>query len=67
MFRKNYESPLTVYQRVEVESAFCGASSDVTNPNKDSGRIEEHSVNTDFIGDFSVNGWDTDPTGSSTK
>lgn len=61
MFRKNYESPLTVYQRVEVESAFCGASSEVTNPNKDNGRIEEHSTFTDFSGNFSDGGWDSEP------
>ena len=51
---------------VEVESAFCGSSSEVTNPNKDSGRIEEHSINIDFGGDFS-SGWDTDPTTTATK
>ena len=63
MFRKNYESPLTVYQRVEVESAFCGASSVVTNP--ESCGIEEHEINSGFDGDFFDNGngrWDTDPT-----
>ena len=51
---------------VEVESAFCGASSEVTNPDKASGRIDEHSINTDFGGDFSESGsesgWDIDPT-----
>ena len=48
---------------VEVESAFCGSSSEVTNPNKtDSGRIDEHSINSGFGGDFSESGWDTDPT-----
>ena len=47
---------------VEVESAFCGASSEVTNPDKASGRIDEHSVNTGFGGDFSGSEWDPDPT-----
>ena len=47
---------------VEVESAFCGASSNVTNPDKESGRIDEHSINTDFGGDFSGSEWTTDPT-----
>ena len=50
-----------------MESAFCGASSDVTNPDKASGRIDEHEINTDFIGDFSGSSWDTDPTSSPTK
>ena len=50
---------------VEVESAFCGASSEVTNPDKEgSGRIDEHSTNTGFGGDFSSSGWDPDPTES---
>ena len=66
MPRKNYEAPSTRYQMVEVESAFCCSSSEVTNPNKDSGRIEEHSINIDFGGDFS-SGWDTDPTTTATK
>lgn len=44
---------------VEVESAFCGSSSEVTNPNEDYGRIGEHSINTEFGGDFSESGWDT--------
>ena len=51
---------------VEVESAFCGASSNVTNPDNANGRIDEHSINTDFGGDFSESGsesgWDIDPT-----
>lgn len=51
---------------VEVESAFCGASSEVTNPDKTSGRIDEHSINIDFGGDFS-SGWDPDPTTTATK
>ena len=49
---------------VEVESAFCGSSSTVTNPNEDYGRIGEHSINTEFAGDFSESGWD-DPTSQS--
>ena len=52
---------------VEVESAFCGASSEVTNPNKDNGRIGEHSISTGFGGDFSESGWDTDPTTTTTR
>ena len=48
---------------VEVESAFCGSSSTVTNPDdNENGRIVEHSINTAFGGDFSGSEWDTDPT-----
>ena len=64
MPRKNYEAPSTRCQMVEVESAFCGSSSEVTNPNEDYGRIGEHSINTEFAGDFSESGWD-DPTSQS--
>ena len=62
MKRKNYLSPSTFRSRIEVESAFCGASSEVTNSNKDSGRIDEHSINDGFGGDFSGLEWNTDPT-----
>ena len=62
MKRKNYLSPSTFRSRIEVESAFCGASSEVTNPNEDYGRIDEHSINDGFGGDFSGLEWDTDPT-----
>ena len=67
MPRKNYESPSTRYQMVEVESAFCGSSSTVTNPDNTNGRIGEHSISTGFGGDFSESGWDTDPTIPATK
>ena len=62
MKRKNYLSPSTFRSRIEVESAFCGASSTVTNPDNANGRIEEQSINTGFGGDFSGLEWDTDPT-----
>ena len=60
MKRHEYLSPRTSRSRIEVESAFCGASSEVTNPNKNGG-IDEHSINTDFGGDFSESGWDINP------
>ena len=62
MKRKNYLSPSTFRSRIEVESAFCGASSEVTNPDNANGRIGEQSINTGFGGDFIDSGWDTDPT-----
>ena len=52
---------------VEVESAFCGASSEVTNPGPTPAGINEHSINDGFGGDFSGSGWDTDPTTTATK
>ena len=61
MKRKNYLSPSTFRSRIEVEGAFCGASSEVTNPVSTNGGIDEQSVNIDFGGDFS-SGWDTNPT-----
>ena len=51
--KKDYESPSLSLRRIELESGFCGASSEVTNPDKTSGRIED---------DFSESGWDTAPT-----
>ena len=62
--KKVYETPFTTHVRVEMESQLCAASSEFTTPNKDSGRIDEHSTNTDFGGDFSSNGseWDVNPT-----
>ena len=60
--KKDYESPTLSLRRIELESGFCGASAEVTNPNKDNGRIEEHSINAGFGGDFSGSEWDTDPT-----
>ena len=62
--KKDYESPSLSLRRIEMESGFCSASAEVTNPNKDSGRIDEHSINTGFGGDFS-SGWDSDPTNPS--
>ena len=61
--KKVYETPFTLHVRVEMESQLCAASSTVTNPNEDTGRIEEQSINTDFGGNFST-GWDSEPTSS---
>lgn len=61
MKRHEYLSPRTSRSRIEVESAFCGASSEVTNPDNANGRIDEHSINNGFGGDFSESGWDIDP------
>lgn len=60
--KKVYETPFTTHVRVEMESQLCAGSSEVTNPNKDSGRIDEQSTNKDFAGDFSGSEWETDPT-----
>ena len=57
--KDKYVAPLTVVTRIEVEESFC-ASADIQNPDKNTGRIEEHQVNTDFTagGDFSNTSWD---------
>lgn len=60
--KKVYETPFTTHVRVEMEGRLCAGSSEVTNPDKTSGRIDEHSINGDFGGDFSGAEWDTDPT-----
>ena len=59
--KKDYESPSLSLRRIEMESGFCNASAEVTNPDNANGRIDEHSINDDFGGDFSSK-WDTDPT-----
>ena len=65
--KKVYETPFTTHVRVEMESQLCAASSTVTNPDNANGRINEHSTNTEFGGDFSESAWTTDPTTSSTS
>lgn len=60
--RKKYESPLTELAHVQLEDGICAASSEIKNPNTDAGRIEEHKTNTDFSGNFSTGGWDSEPT-----
>ena len=65
--RKKYESPLTEMARVQLEDGICAGSSEITNPDNASGRIEEHSINTGFGGDFSESGWETDPTKTTTE
>ena len=37
--KKDYESPSLSLRRIELESGFCGASSNVTNPDNANGRI----------------------------
>lgn len=65
--KKPYESPSTKCTLVEMEAGLCAASTTVTNPDNANGRINEHSLNDDFGGDFSGNKWDTDPTSTSTN
>ena len=65
--RKKYESPLTEMARVQLEDGICAGSSQITNHDNASGRIEEHSINTGFGGDFSESGWDADPTKPATE
>ena len=60
--KKDYESPSLSLRRIEMESGLCSASADVTNPDNANGRIDEHSINDGFGGDFSGSEWDTDPT-----
>ena len=62
MKKKKYETPSVSLSRIEVENSICSASAEITNPKEDSGRIDEHSINSGFGGDFSSGSWDTDPT-----
>ena len=62
--KKDYESPSLSLRRIELDSGFCGASAEVSNPGPESAGIDEHLTNTGFGGDFGGIGseWDTDPT-----
>ena len=62
MKKRKYETPSVSLSRIEIESSICSASAEVTNPDKASGRIDEHSINGDFSGDFGSSSWDVDPT-----
>ena len=58
MKRTVYEAPETKLFRIEMESGFCSGSADVENTKEDTGRIENHEVNTGFTGgDFSSETW----------
>lgn len=64
MKRTVYEAPVTERFQVELEGTFC-ASADVENPDNESGKIDEHEINTGFGGTnegedlgFSSGGWD---------
>lgn len=58
MKRSVYEAPVTERFQIEMEGGFCSGSADVENPNKDTGRIENHEVNIEFTGgDFSAETW----------
>ena len=61
MKKKKYETPSVSLSRIEVENSICSASAAITNPDKNNGKIDEHSINSGFGGDFSGS-WDTDPT-----
>lgn len=61
MKKRKYETPSVSLSRIEIESSICSASAEVTNPDKASGRIEEHTTNSSFSADFSNDDWTTTP------
>ena len=57
-----YTAPQTTVSRVEIESAICGGSVDIANPNnEDYGRINQQEVNDEFMGGQSFDGGWTTP------
>ena len=58
MKRTVYEAPRTARIQVEMEGGFICSSADVENPNKETGKIEEHQTNQDFSADFGSTKWD---------
>lgn len=65
--KKPYESPSTQCTLVEMEAGLCAASITKDDKSGVNGRINEHSLNKGFGGDFSESDWDTDPTSTSTN
>lgn len=55
--REAYAAPTTRLIQVEAESAICGGSVDIANPNSDLGQINDQQVNNDFSSDFTTGGW----------
>lgn len=56
--REAYAAPTTRLIQVEAESAICGGSVDIANPNSDLGQINEQGVNQDFSSNaFKDGGW----------
>ena len=45
-----YTAPQTTVSRVEIESAICGGSVDIANPNTENGKINNQEVNDEFMG-----------------
>ena len=53
MKRTVYEAPRTARIQVEMEGGFICSSADVENPNnKETGRIDNQEINTDFTSDY---------------
>lgn len=59
--REAYAAPTTRLIQVETESAICGGSVDIANPNSDLGQINDQQVNNDFSSDFKTGDW-SEPT-----
>ena len=54
--REAYAAPTTRLIQVETESAICGGSVDIANPNSDLGQINDQEVNQGFSSDAFENG-----------
>ena len=60
--KRLYAAPTTKLIQVETESAICGGSVDIANPNnEDYGRINNQEVNDEFMGGQSFDGGWTTP------
>ena len=57
MKRTVYEAPVTKLFRIEMESGFCSGSADIENPNKSTGRIDDHVINDTFAADNFGSTW----------
>ena len=57
MKRTVYEAPETKLFRIEMESGFCSGSADVENPDRSTGRIDDHEINNTFAADNFSSSW----------
>ena len=57
MKRTVYEAPVTKLFRIELEGGFMAGSADIENPDKSTGRIDDHEINDTFAADNFGSTW----------
>ena len=52
MKRSVYEAPTVERIQIRMEGGFCSGSAEVRNPDAETGRIDNQSLNNDFTSDY---------------